>query len=562
MSELVEPKHGAYRHAWIIVPLALAWIVPGLFGHEPWKPDEGYTIGMVKHIFDTGDWIVPRLAGEPFMEKPPVFFITAALAGRLFSPWLMPLHQAMALAAAFYIGLTFLFAFLSGREASGARTGSAAVLGLMGCIGFLTRGHSSITDTALWAGFAIVCYGMLLAERRSLAGAFWFGAGAGLTFMAKGLLGPGIIGVGTLLLPLLCPAWRWRRFIRLLALALAFSLPWLVIWPLALYRESPALFKVWIIDNNIGRFFGSALGFAPLASSRGHTTYLVRFPWFCLPLWPPALAFLIKRGREALRTAPGAFPVLVVLVGTAVLSAASGQRDLYFIPLLVPLALLAARGGRALPNWLEWPMCRLPLLFSAVGLAALWGGWLSWRFGLSHTVAEYMERFAPGLEEDTGAVALAAAAVYTVLWVFMLFVRAGFRRDWDWAWALSVTAVWGVAMLLYMPALNHVKGYRATFTPMVKHLPVDGSATIISYRLGEPQRAILDYYFDVRVRVRDELVSPERDGEYFLAQNELKKKHIWVPGEGWEQVWDGARPGEENERFVLYKRVPAKGELP
>lgn len=64
---------------WLLILLTVAWILPGLIGHDPWKPDEAYSFGIVYHILQTGNWIVPTLAGEPFMEKPPLFYITAAL---------------------------------------------------------------------------------------------------------------------------------------------------------------------------------------------------------------------------------------------------------------------------------------------------------------------------------------------------------------------------------------------------------------------------------------------------------------------------------------------------
>ena len=53
---------------WVIA-LAAAWILPGLLGHDPWKPDEGYTFGLVYSLLNGGDWIVPMLAGEAFMES-------------------------------------------------------------------------------------------------------------------------------------------------------------------------------------------------------------------------------------------------------------------------------------------------------------------------------------------------------------------------------------------------------------------------------------------------------------------------------------------------------------
>ena len=53
----------------VLVSLLLAaWLFPGLFGHGPWKPDEAYTFGLVYHILESGDWLVPTLAGQPFVD--------------------------------------------------------------------------------------------------------------------------------------------------------------------------------------------------------------------------------------------------------------------------------------------------------------------------------------------------------------------------------------------------------------------------------------------------------------------------------------------------------------
>ena len=45
-----------------------------------------------------------------------------------------------------------------------------------------------------------------------------------------------------------------------------------------------------------------------------------------------------------------------VIVMLAVLSAASAARTLYGLPLLIPLALLAAVGLESIPRWLAWPL--------------------------------------------------------------------------------------------------------------------------------------------------------------------------------------------------------------
>src|SRR5262245_25895055 len=92
---------------WVIA-LAAAWILPGLVAHDPWKPDEAYTFGLVYSLLKDGDWVVPMLAHEPFMEKPPLFYWSAAAFAWLFSPPL-PLHDAARLTTGAYMALTFAF---------------------------------------------------------------------------------------------------------------------------------------------------------------------------------------------------------------------------------------------------------------------------------------------------------------------------------------------------------------------------------------------------------------------------------------------------------------------
>ncbi|MHB1590300.1 MAG: ArnT family glycosyltransferase, partial [Sulfuricella sp.] len=165
MSQPTNFTHSSSRSAlFLLATLCLAWILPGLIGHQPWKPDEAYSFGLIYHIIQSGDWIVPTLGGEPFMEKPPLYFITAALFGKTFS-FALPLHDAARLATGFYMAITLLLTGLTGRELWGKGHGRLSVLILIGCLGLLIHGHEMITDTALLAGFAIAIYGLALVVR-------------------------------------------------------------------------------------------------------------------------------------------------------------------------------------------------------------------------------------------------------------------------------------------------------------------------------------------------------------------------------------------------------------
>lgn len=535
----------------VLVLMALAWIPPGLFGHEPWKPDEGYTIGLINHMTRTGDWVVPTLTGEPFMEKPPIFFITASLFAQLLSPDVMPLHQAAALATALYMALMFLFSYLAGREVAGAQGGMACVLGLMGCIGLTARAHSAITDTAMWCGFAMAGYGMVLAERKGWTGAFWFGTGSGLTFMAKGFQGPAFIGVAALLLPVFCSEKRSRAYAKFIARAFLFSLPWLIVWPAALYRRSPELFNVWLFANNLGRFLGEKYGYASLTQQSNPWKYVLLFPWFTLPLWPAAVLAWRRKGAGGRREAGIMFPTLIVLSGFAILTAASGRRELYLIPLLPPLALIAAQCVHTLPEWLDVLMRKVMVVVAGTALAVMWVAWLGWRVGWPAALAERVERFAPGLASGTGRLAVGLAVLYSAGWVVLYGLGRVVPRRWDWAWAGGMTAVWGVAMLLFMPIMNHGNGYRSMFEGMVARMPTGGRESLIQgCRFGESQRAILEYYFDVVTR-DVERYGELPDTEYYLVQMSGGAKVPYAPKGKWKTVWEGARPGDRRERYIL-----------
>src|SRR2546423_7250398 len=252
------------------------WLTLGLLGRDPWKPDEAYTFGLVYHILNTGDWVLPTLAGEPFMEKPPLFFISAALFAKLFGS-ILSLHDAARLATGFYVGLTLFFVGLAAARLYGTRQALGCALILLGCIGYVHPAHLLITDNSLVAGIAMGLYGLSLVLQRPIFGGVVLGTGAGIAFLSKGLIGPGMLGV-TAVAPLAAPAWRKRDYGRGLVVAAGAMAPWVLVWPWLLYQRSPELFHEWLIVNNFGRYTGSA----SLGPEEGHLMYLKILPWFAL----------------------------------------------------------------------------------------------------------------------------------------------------------------------------------------------------------------------------------------------------------------------------------------
>ena len=62
--------------------LALAFLLPGLAGHAPWKTLDLVSIDIAYHMHASGDWLVPRMAGEVWFEDDPLYHWLALLCGK------------------------------------------------------------------------------------------------------------------------------------------------------------------------------------------------------------------------------------------------------------------------------------------------------------------------------------------------------------------------------------------------------------------------------------------------------------------------------------------------
>ncbi len=525
-----------------------AWMLFGLFGRDPWKPDEAYTFGIVNHIVQTGDWVVPRLAGEPFMEKPPLFFFTSATFVELLGDVLSP-PDAARLATAFYVGLTLLFAGLAASTLYGRARALPCVVILIGCIGYLHPAHLLFTDHAMLAGIALALYGLANILDRPGRGALALGTGAGLAFMSKGLLGPGVLGLTALSLALL-PAWRTRRYVvALLVAALAFA-PWALIWPWLLYRESPPLFHDWLVVNNLGRFTGTAR----IGPEVDHLMYLKILPWFALPALPLAAwhAWIAHRtGQRPWRRPEIQLPLVATGVMVGVLSSACTARYVYALPILIPLSLLGSARPALFPQWLTISLRRSAVGMGAVLALGLWAGWLAllvhWPASLVERIAEPTSGFFPRLEPWPTLLALGATAGW------FLLVRSA-RKSPDAlpiSWAASITLPWVLCMTLWLTYLNFHNSYRIMIEEIKASLPAR-IACMSNRRLGEPQRAMLEYF--AHIVTHREATREAAQCDVLLVQSRERPDELSHPRR-WILLWSGKRPGDLSERFWLLQRT-------
>lgn len=525
--------------------LCAAWILPGLFAHDPWKPDEAPAFGVVYELLRGGSWVVLSLAGEPLIDKPPLYYLTAAAAAKLFS-WALPLHDAARLVTGLWMAVVFGFTAVAGRELYGVRYGAISALLLLGCFGFVIRAHQLIPDVALLAGFAMAYYGFAATLRRPIWGGFWIGTGIGVGFMSNGLLAPIVLGGTALLLPALCQDWRTRGYAAALGVAAVAVAPWLVIWPWLLYQRSPVLFEAWLWTENIGHYFGPARG-----ARTGVFYYLKILPWYAFPVWLLALWTVWGARASGLMRPAIVLPSTGFVLTLAVLSGSSEARELYALPLLLPLSLLAA----AAPGTLRRGEASAWYWFSAMAftffVAVFWFYWSGLELGVPARLHEHLHRIRPGYTPGFRWLPFVLAVVYSIFWFAVL---ASFRKSPMRpvvVWGAGITTIWALLTTLFIGWADNVKSYRAPFTSMQQALPKKYNC-VASRELGEAQRAMLHYFAGV-VTHREELPERRRACDLMLVQGHPKAEV--APRGSWKKIWEGGRPGDKDERYRLYRRT-------
>ena len=526
----------------LFVVVCLAWLLPGLVGHDPWKLDEAVAFGAVAEMLRSGDWLQFRVAGEPLPGAAPLFLWTAAASASALGA-ILPLHDAARLAAGFYMALTLGFLSLASRELMGERAVRMSVLLFIGCLGLLIRAHEMTPDLTGLAGTALALYGLALALRRPASGGALAGVGMGIAFLGDGFLPVAMLLLLLGLLPVAAP-WRTRGHAIAVAVALACAVPFMAAWPLLL-SGSPGAVSLWIAQAS-GWPWSDAFG---QGDAVGLVYFVKLLPWYAWPALPLA-AWTLWRARRVLAHRRDLLLPLLAFVAFFLVVAVFGEsRDVNAMPLLLPLAILGVAELDSLPRGaasaFDWFGMTTFFLFAAV----LWLGWAAAITGEPRFAAEWLQREVPGFTYRFNYLAVALAALLTLTWLVVAARSLRSTRRAVVNWAAGITMVWMIVMTLGVPLVDQARSYRGLAAKVVQALPRDGGC-IARRNVGDAQRALLDYFANLRT-IPVEWPAAARCKALLVQAAPLRMPDV---GTDWVETWRGSRPGDRHELFILYRR--------
>ena len=530
--------------SWPLAVLVAAFLLPGLVGHDPWKTEDAVGFGVVHQMLVSGDWLAPHLAGEPYYEDGPLYFWVAALFVKALGAVLPP-HDAARFASALFVLAALWCVRLAGRELYGKPQGDLSMLAMLGSVGLLWHAHETTAETAMLAGLAAAYYGVAISHRKPYKGAFFFGLGSGVAFLAKGLVALMQPFAAALLVLAISAPYRQRGFAVAVGLGLLILAPFVLVWPGLLASRSPDYFEGWLAWQ--------------LANVSHPPTLpklldiLKTLAWGAWPVLPMTL-WATWEYRRNLREPGFAAPFVASIVSFVLLLFMPNPRDMDVLALLVPLsipagaAVLALRRGAA--NALAWFAI---MTFTLVG-SYMWLMWLVTLVGFPERLAGHAARLEPGFVLEVHWLSLAFALAITAgWWILILRVERSTLRSVT-LWAAGMTVVWGLVSTIWLGWIDYGKSYRRVAESLRKALPAKVGC-VESRGLGESQRAVFHYHAGLITRRAE--VHGRTDCPYLLVQENVRTGTV-EPGTGWVRVWEGHRQPRDRERYRLYRRAEAR----
>jgi len=546
-----------------------AYVLPGLFGREPWKGNEFTAFGHMLALAEgTSDWFNPSVWGQaPELDALLPYWlgawaiqispswISAALAVRIPFALLLGLTLVSTWHGVYYLALSpqaqpVPFAF--GGEAKPkdyARTiADGAVLALIGCLGLTLLSHEASPILMQLAFVSFAFYGVAALPYHPRYSLSALGIGLSGLCLSGAPSFAVLMAVGSGFLCLLDRQSTSAQAGRQHAL-------WLLVMGLVVAALATVL-DVW------------HWRLKPLHNDWQEWRSLLRLvAWFTWPAWPLAAWTLWRWRRQWTSLHWSRHLVLpmwftALTVSTAMVTGSAEQTLLLALPAFATLAAFALptlrRSVAALIDWFT-------LLFFSGCAFIIWVIWIAMQTGWPAQPAANVQRLFPGFEPSLGWISFLAALAATAVWVWLVVWRTAKHRHALWKSMVlpagGTALCWLLLLTLWLPLLDFARSYKPWVQQiqaiMAKQDASEAShACMLSYGLDVGQMTAFHYHGGFDVRAVEAISNAHQlQCTWLLVDNDLRPElpNVMRMSE-WTRVRTIRRPSDNNEDVTLYHR--------
>jgi len=553
---LVTEKAVKRLPRWALMLFCGAYVLPGLFGRDPWKNADIAAFGQmwslalgqaswwaphVGGVPPTGGGILPYWLGGGFISllSP---MIDPALAARLPFGVLLVAVLALTWYATYHLARTeaaqpIPLAF--GGEAPVADYARAladgAVLALMATLGLLQLGHETTPEMLQLAGSAMFTYGLAAAPFRAhkarlatvLSLVLLAGSGSPTVAVLLAVVGTVVCAQSTD--TGMKQHLRWVLLAGVIAIAMASAL-----------TATGLSGWQWRLTDQLD--VGSTLKL---------------FTWFTWPSLPLAALTVWSWRRQVLRRHI-AVPLLSTLVGFGA-CLATGGHDRALLHALPPLAVLAAFALPAIKRGLSSAIDWFSVFFFTGTALLIWVVYAAMHTGTPSKMAANVAKLVPGYTAPWSALSMGLALAGTLAWLALVRWRTARHQSALWKSLVlpagGVALGWLLLMTLWLPLMDQARSYRLLMERLRPHM--DSSMCVLAPGASAGLLTALEYFGGHTVDGRD-------PGPEALARHTSCKILVLALGprqdvptlKGWAFVARERQRTQKSESVAVFRRSP------
>jgi 4-amino-4-deoxy-L-arabinose transferase len=327
----------------LILIYILMYILP-LGGRPMLTPDEFRYGEIPREMIETGNWVVPKLIGVRYFEKPVLGYWLSAASIMIFGENSFAVRFSSALTTGLAAFLLFFLVLKARRDPDEALLASGLFLtfGLVFGVGTfaILDAPTMFFITGTLVSFYLGCEQekWTWAKFGALAAAGIF---AGLAFLTKGFLAFAVPAIT--IIPYLIWTKRWKQIFILPWIPLAFTIIISLPWALVIHQQAPDFWSYFFWDQHVKRFFQDA-GIHHPEPFYFFIPFLLAGAMPLLLFIPSAFVGFKKRFHDLIQDKLIKFAICWFIFPFLFFSACSGKLPTYILPCFVPFAILFSRG--------------------------------------------------------------------------------------------------------------------------------------------------------------------------------------------------------------------------